>query len=211
MDPVLGPAYEAFPDLTLPTLLSSFHAFNSGLPIPRLMFILYATLIDVNSLNLWAHEMWDVKVIINGATNSDYKEGVCVEWVWAKGTGKQSKWVRTVIWVSHPKICYPFILMPRLSSKIMDFSNHCVLFITIALTQFKYLQILCRFLINAYWITFFGILQKAKCPATPRLRFLFFFLVSFSVRTGCSRYTHGIPTSCAPEVILIPKKESTKE
>lgn len=57
MDPVLGPAYEAFPDLTLPTLLSSFHAFNSGLPIPRLMFILYATLIDVNSLNLWAHEM----------------------------------------------------------------------------------------------------------------------------------------------------------
>lgn len=173
------------------------------------MFIPYAMLINVNSLNPWAHEMWDVDVIINGATNSDYKEGACVEWVWAKGTGKQNEWVKTVMWASHPKICYPFILMRKLSSKIMDFSNHCVLFISIAWAQFL---IICRYLINAYWITFLWNLAKSymSCysQATVSLSLSFFCLFQCThwlckVHLG---YTHFQYTQSHPNT-----KESTKE
>lgn len=44
-------------------------------------------------------------MIISGATNSNDKEGVSVEWewVWGKGTGKQNRQVKRVMWEPHPR------------------------------------------------------------------------------------------------------------
>lgn len=56
---VFHTANKAVPDLALPTFLISFHAFNSGLLMPRLMFICYTTLMNATSLNPWAYEMWE--------------------------------------------------------------------------------------------------------------------------------------------------------
>lgn len=54
--------------------------------------------------------------IINGATNSNDKEGVCVEWVWVRGTRHKISEIKSVVWETHPKMWHPIYFGVRVKA-----------------------------------------------------------------------------------------------
>lgn len=85
------------------------------------------------------------------------------EYVWVKGTGERNRCVETVVWESHSKICYPFILEPGLRPWNNGFfQSLCFIHLCSRSTISDPQQVLSKCLLD---IKHFCVsVQEAECP-----------------------------------------------